>query len=173
MDLANRLSDAVLYLVLEPALHVPESMFADMSDTSPFAVHRWSSSALLLVSKSWLRVAKLLLYKVVILRSLAQARSLEASLTMNPALGVFIRSLRVEGGYRAHMRTVLECSPNLRDLYLSRRISEPDNASGIIAGLPSTNPRRLFLTEKGTQKEDPICQQCHFQMRGQLDESCM
>jgi hypothetical protein len=144
--MANRLPDSVLSLILQPALHVPDSMFADMSDTSPFASIRWSSSALLLVSKSWLRIARFLLYRVVILHSSAQVRSLEASLKANPALGGFIRSLRVEGGYRSYMRTVLECSPNLRDFYLSRRILDRDNASGIIACLPSINPRRLLIS---------------------------
>ncbi|KAJ6524562.1 hypothetical protein B0H19DRAFT_1200314 [Mycena capillaripes] len=61
-----------------------------------------SSSAYLVVSKAWLRVATPLLYNVVAIHLKAQAQALAATLTTNPALGRFIMKSR-NRGWRADM----------------------------------------------------------------------
>jgi hypothetical protein len=104
-----------------------------------------SSSAFLLVCKSWLRVATPLLYNVAILRSKAQAQALAATLNANPALGRFIKKLRVEGGYAISMHKILQASKNITDIFLSMRIPPSDNACGLCRGLPLINPVRLIL----------------------------
>ncbi|KAK7052014.1 hypothetical protein R3P38DRAFT_2502946, partial [Favolaschia claudopus] len=63
--------------ILSPALKVPDDLFSDTSDVSPFATYAPSDSAYLLVCKDWLRVATPLLYSVVVLRSKAQANALQ------------------------------------------------------------------------------------------------
>ncbi|KAJ7700717.1 hypothetical protein B0H17DRAFT_845319, partial [Mycena rosella] len=110
------LLDEVVSEILSPALTVPDEVFSDTSDVSPFAGCSESSSAYLVVCKSWLRVATPLLYHVVMLRSTAQAQALAQVLSRNVGLGPFIKKLRVEGGYGAAMGTILQLSPNISDL---------------------------------------------------------
>src|ERR1700761_8680417 len=94
----NSLPDEIISEILSPALKVADDVFSDTSRVSPFSNYSESTSAYLLVCKSWLRVATPLLYHVVVLRSTAQAKALAGALSMNNALGQFIKKLRVEGG---------------------------------------------------------------------------
>jgi hypothetical protein len=104
-----------------------------------------SSSAFLVVAKAWLRVATPLLYNVVVIRSKAQAQALAAALKANPALGRFIKKLRVEGGFAISMLKILQTSPNITDLFLSLEIPQPDNACGLHRGLHLINPVRVII----------------------------
>ncbi|KAJ7053868.1 hypothetical protein C8F01DRAFT_1031628 [Mycena amicta] len=140
--------DEIISEILSPALKVSDDAFADMSPKSPFANYTESSSAYLLVCKSWLRVATPLLYNVVILRSKAQARALERSLSQNKELGRFIKKLRVEGGFGPSMHSVLRCAPNISDLYLTLEVYSPDTTEGLCAGLKLINPIRFILSER-------------------------
>ncbi|KAF7354815.1 hypothetical protein MSAN_01395900 [Mycena sanguinolenta] len=143
--LDNSLPDEILSEILSPALKVSDSDFSDTtSDVSPFANYSESSSAFLLVRKSWLRVGTPLLYNVVILRSAAQANALSVALSANKGLGKFIRKLRVEGGYLP-MDIVLGCSPNIFDLCLTLKIYGSDNTNGLCKGLKLISPTRLIL----------------------------
>ncbi|KAJ7777761.1 hypothetical protein B0H14DRAFT_2401411, partial [Mycena olivaceomarginata] len=81
-----------------------------------------SSSAVLLVCKAWLRVAMSLLYHVIVIRSKAQARALEATLRDNPDLGNLIRRLRLEGGFGAPMQKILNHAGNITDIFISLEI---------------------------------------------------
>ncbi|KAJ7695737.1 hypothetical protein B0H17DRAFT_1055415 [Mycena rosella] len=141
----SHLPDEILSEILSPALKVPDEEFADTSEKSPFAVYSESSSAFLLVSKAWLRVATPLLYHVVVLRSKAQALALDIALSTNPELGRFIKKLRVEGGYGASMLKIVKSAPNVTDLFLSINIWSADNVSGLCRGLPLMNPTRVVL----------------------------
>ncbi|KAF7335267.1 F-box domain-containing protein [Mycena sanguinolenta] len=143
----NSLPDEIISEILSPALKVPDELFSDNSDVSPFATNSESTSAYLLVCKSWLRVATPLLYNVVILRSKAQAKALSLALSQNPDLGRFIKKLRVEGGYGPPMRIILQCAPNITDLFLSFVIYSSDSTSGLCKGLPLINPTRLILRD--------------------------
>ncbi|KAJ7160943.1 hypothetical protein C8R46DRAFT_1000879 [Mycena filopes] len=105
-----------------------------------------STSALLVVCKSWLRVATPLLYHVVILRSKAQAQALAATLKANPELGGFIRKLRAEGGYAISMFKILQASTKITDLFLCVDLSSADNACGFCKGLHLLDPVRIILT---------------------------
>ncbi|KAJ7604135.1 hypothetical protein FB45DRAFT_1044168 [Roridomyces roridus] len=140
--------------ILSPALQVPDHKFADIGEESPFAEYAESPSAYLLVCKAWLRVATPLLYNVVVIRSKAQAKALAQALLKNKDLGQFqantgqfIKRLRVEGGYGAPMRTILQSSPNISDLSISLNIFSSDSTSGLCAGLPLVNPTRLIIQE--------------------------
>ncbi|KAJ7348826.1 hypothetical protein DFH08DRAFT_998012 [Mycena albidolilacea] len=123
----NSLPDEIISEILSPALKVSDEVFSDTSDVSPFAKYSESTSAYLLVCKSWLRVATPLLYNVVILRSKAQAKALS------------------EDG--PPMNTILQCSPNVSDLFLSLVIYSSDNTNGLCKGLDLINPTRLILHE--------------------------
>ncbi|KAJ7052322.1 hypothetical protein C8F01DRAFT_1033534 [Mycena amicta] len=143
------LPDEILSEILSPALKVPDDVFCDTTPgQSPFANYTESSSACLVVCKSWLRVATPLLYNVVILRSKAQAKALAGALAQNAELGRFIKKLRVEGGFGPSMHTVLRCAPNISDLYLTFEVYSPDNTDGLCDGLKLINPTRLILTER-------------------------
>ncbi|KAJ7052268.1 hypothetical protein C8F01DRAFT_1033465 [Mycena amicta] len=140
------LPDEILSEILSPALKVPDNAFSDTSNhRSPFANYTESTSAFLVVCKSWLRVSTPLLYHVVVLRSKPQATALSKALRKNPDLGRFIKKLRVEGGFGLPMHTILSLAPNITDLYLSLDIFSPDTTEGLCKGLPLINPSRLIL----------------------------
>ncbi|KAJ6569411.1 hypothetical protein B0H19DRAFT_1373576 [Mycena capillaripes] len=140
------LPDEIVSEILSPALKVSDEIFSDNgSEASPFAKYEESSSAFLLVCKAWLRVATPLLYNVVVLRSKAQAKALSQALTQNEELGQFIKKLRVEGGYGTPMRKILECSPNITDIFLSLDITAADGTTGLCDGLPLINPTCVIL----------------------------
>ncbi|KAJ7081359.1 hypothetical protein B0H15DRAFT_854902 [Mycena belliarum] len=143
--MADILPDEILSEILSPALRVPDEAFADTSrGPSVFMNLSESSSAYLLVSKAWLRVATPLLYHVVVLRSKAQAQALAATLKSNPELGRFIKKLRVEGGYASSMYKILKMSTTVTDLFLSLNIVS-DNACGLCRGLPLIDPCRVIV----------------------------
>ncbi|KAK7053514.1 F-box domain-containing protein [Favolaschia claudopus] len=141
------LPDEIISEILSPALKVPDHLFSDSSDVSPFATYSVSSSAYLSVCKDWLRVATPLLYHVVVLRSKSQANALEKVLRRSPEFGLFIRKLRVEGGYGPAMLTILKASPNVKDLFVSFSIWSSDSTVGLCSGLPLLNPKRVILHE--------------------------
>ncbi|KAJ7213528.1 hypothetical protein GGX14DRAFT_542380 [Mycena pura] len=141
------LPDEIISEILSPALKVADDAFADTSGVSPFADYSESTSAYLLVCKSWLRVATPLLYNVVVLRSKAQAKALERALAGNKRLGQFIKKLRVEGGYGQPMHTILKCASNVSHLCLTLQIFSPDSTEGLCKGLHSINPTCLILRD--------------------------
>ncbi|KAJ7896782.1 hypothetical protein B0H14DRAFT_2678709 [Mycena olivaceomarginata] len=141
----HSLPDEIISEILSPALKVSDEVFSDTSEVSPFAKYAESTSAYLLVCKSWLRVSTPLLYNIVILRSKAQAKALSLALAGNKELGQFIKKLRVEGGYGTPMLTILQSSPNISDLFVSLEIYSSDNTSGLCKGLSLLNPNRLIL----------------------------
>nr|GAT58163.1 predicted protein [Mycena chlorophos] len=149
-----RSPDELLSEILCPALRVSDEHFADKTSAdifkwrSPFANYSESTSAYLLVCKSWLRVATPLLYHVVVLRSKWQAKALANALEQNQALGRFIKKLHVEGGYGPPMETILRLSPNISDIFLTFEVYSPDTTEGLCAGLKHINPTRLILAER-------------------------
>ncbi|KAK7035981.1 F-box domain-containing protein [Favolaschia claudopus] len=143
----NSLPDELISEILSPALKVSDEVFSNTDHVSPFSSYGESTSAYLLVCKSWLRVATPLLYSVVVLRSKAQAKALANALSGNPELGRFIKKLRVEGGFGPPMHTILKSSPNVVDLFLALEIYSSDNTTGLCKGLNLINPSRFILQD--------------------------
>ncbi|KAJ6509075.1 hypothetical protein DFH09DRAFT_1436653 [Mycena vulgaris] len=139
------LPDEILSEILSPALKVPDDLFPDTSEMSPFADYSPSTSAYLLVCKDWLRVSTPLLYNVVVLRSKGQANALEKILRSNSQFGRFIKKLRVEGGYGMAMHAILKSAPNITDIVLSLFIWSSDNTQGLCKGLPLLDPHRVIV----------------------------
>nr|GAT50259.1 predicted protein [Mycena chlorophos] len=139
------LPDELISEILSPALKLPDSLFSNTEEVSPFVKFRASTSAYLLVSKAWLRVATPLLYHTVVLRSKAQADALKLVFKNNPQLGAFVKKIRIEGGYGVAMQHILEATPNVSDLWLCTHIWSGDTVTGLIRALPSLNPRRFIL----------------------------
>ncbi|KAG6879773.1 hypothetical protein C0992_011818 [Termitomyces sp. T32_za158] len=152
---SGALPDEIIKEILTPALRVPDENFRSTDSVSPFLTSTESSSALLLVCKSWLRVATPLLYHVVVLRSKPQARSLCCTLRANGVLATFIKKLRVEGGFGASMHHVLRLGKNIEELWLKLVIWSGDSVTGLCNGLPLTNPRRLILPDEGSNGNAP------------------
>ncbi|KAJ6620722.1 hypothetical protein B0H10DRAFT_2020262 [Mycena sp. CBHHK59/15] len=144
-SMADSIPDEIISEILSPALRVSDKAFSSTTRNSPFASFSESSSAFLLVSKAWLRVATPLLYYTVILRSKAQAQALASALRQNTDLGRFIKKLRVEGGYQSSMFKIIQTSRNISDLFLSLNILSPDDAGGLCRGLPLMDPTRVIL----------------------------
>ncbi|KAF7314049.1 F-box domain-containing protein [Mycena chlorophos] len=147
------LPDEIISEILSPALKVADDAFANNYAKSPFAKFTESTSAYLVVCKSWLRVATPLLYHVVVLRSKAQAKALANALAKNPDLGRFVKKLRVEGGFGPSMHTIIQHSPNITDLFLSLDILATDTTEGLCKGLPLLNPRRLIFQCEQSSKD--------------------
>ncbi|KAK7048807.1 F-box domain-containing protein [Favolaschia claudopus] len=141
------LPDEIISEILSPALKVSDNVFSDTSEVSPFANFSVSTSAYLVVCKSWLRVATPHLYHTVIIRSKAQAKALSVALSKNKELGRFIKKLRVEGGYGEPMHVIMRCAPNITDIFLSLEIYSSDSTSGLCKGLRLINPTRLILRD--------------------------
>ncbi|KAJ7093864.1 hypothetical protein B0H15DRAFT_1020558 [Mycena belliarum] len=146
--MCDSLPDEILSEILSPALKIPDKMFANTLEISGFASYRRvSSSATLLVCKSWLRVATPLLYSTVVIRSKPQAQALQAALAEHPELGRFVKKLRVEGGFGKLMLQILKNTPNVRDLAVSLLLPSSDLPSGLKSGLPLINPTRLIVID--------------------------
>ncbi|KAJ6509137.1 hypothetical protein DFH09DRAFT_999999 [Mycena vulgaris] len=143
--MANQAPDEIVSEILSPLLKHSDDVFSDVSEKP--LVSGYSSSTYLLVCKAWLRVSTPLLYNVVILRTTAQAAALEQVLTANPEFGLFIKKLRVEGGFGQAMRTILKSAPTITDLFLKLSIWGSDNVAGLCGGLPLINPRRVILVD--------------------------
>ncbi|KAK7035999.1 F-box domain-containing protein [Favolaschia claudopus] len=143
--IVHSLPEETISEILSPALKVSDAAFCDASLVSPFSKYEEPTSNYLLVCKTWLRIATPLLYSTVVLRSKGQAKALSTVLVENPEFGQYIKKLRVEGGYGPPMHTILECSPNISDLFLCTRIFSSDNTSGLCSGLELINPTRLIL----------------------------
>ncbi|KAJ6541185.1 hypothetical protein DFH09DRAFT_1174702 [Mycena vulgaris] len=147
--MAIGLPDEIVSEILTPVLRVPDHVFSDTSTgTSPFATYQESTSAILLVCKAWLRVSTPLLYHVVVLRSKAQVKALDATLKTNPDLGRFIKKLRVEGGFGSCMRGILQNAPHITVIFLSLHIHASDSPSGLVLGLPLVNPQRVIIWDR-------------------------
>ena len=145
---SSQLPDEIIKEILSPALYVPDNAFADTSlRSNPFARYGLSTSTILVVCKSWLRVATPLLYETIVLRSKAQAQALAAALKQNQQLGLFIKKLRVEGGYGAFLSEILRRSPALTDIWLSAALWSNESVAGYLKGFQSINPRRLIVVD--------------------------
>jgi hypothetical protein len=92
-----------------------------------------------------MNVATPLLYRVVILRSKAQAYALECTLRKHKEFGIHIKKLRVEGGYGAAMRTIITSAPNITDLCIVLDIRSIDNVNGLCNCLSFINPHCLVV----------------------------
>ncbi|KAJ7152489.1 hypothetical protein C8R46DRAFT_481400 [Mycena filopes] len=151
---ANQVPDELISEILSPLLKHSDEVFSERSEKA-LLQPGYSSSTYLMVCKSWLRVSTPLLYNVVILRTTAQAAALEKVLQAHPEVGVFIKKLRVEGGFGNAMHTILARSPNITDLFLSAFIYGTDSVKGLCSGLPLIDPQRVILFDATTEREKP------------------
>ncbi|KAJ7477027.1 hypothetical protein B0H11DRAFT_2031666, partial [Mycena galericulata] len=152
--MADCIPDEIVSEILSPLLKYSDEVFSDTSEKTLLSPG-YSSSTYLLVCKSWLRVSTPLLYSVVILRTTAQAEALGKILQSNPEFGLFIRQLRVEGGFGRVMHAILKCAPNITDLFLTLFIWGKDDSSGLCAGLPLINPQRIILVDGASPDAKP------------------
>ncbi|KZV97299.1 hypothetical protein EXIGLDRAFT_764589 [Exidia glandulosa HHB12029] len=154
--MAHKLADETLATILADCLAVDDADFACVSmRTSPFALKEVSSSALLVVCKRWMRIGTPLLYETVILRSVAQSRALAAALKANEAFGLYIKKLRVEGGYGASVPVVLKAATRITDLCVSLDLEAGDNAKPMYNILfEAIAPTRLIVTGVDANKRN-------------------
>ena len=138
-------------------MDIPDDPFHDASDRPPFGrLDHVSAIPLLTICKSLLPVAIMLLYRVVIIRSEAQAYALERVLQANPYLGSYARKLRIEGGFGGLMREIILLSPDVNDLFLSLDISHRDSTKGLCSSLVNLNPSCVTLGETSTVWAGPM-----------------
>ncbi|KAJ6463519.1 hypothetical protein C8R45DRAFT_522218 [Mycena sanguinolenta] len=143
---ANRIPDEIISEILTPLLKHSDEVFRDQSE-KPLLDPDDSASRYLLVCKPWLRVSTPLLYNVVILRTTAQAEALQAVLKTDKEFGLFIKKLRVEGGFGNAMHIILKCASNITDLYMTLFIAGTDSVKGLCSGLPFVNPQRVIIVD--------------------------
>jgi hypothetical protein len=157
--MAHKVPDEILKEILSPVLKVDDESFARANGPSPFSLRSYSNSDILVVCKRWLRVATPLLYHVVVLRSMAQSQSLAHTLKKNRELGLFIKMIRLEGGFGASVHKIIVAAPNIKDIFLSLMIWSHDSVVGLCKGLPLMDPFRVILQD-GNYK--PNAQQRHL-----------
>ena len=153
--MADKLPNELIKEILEPVLDTPDDLFHDVSDIPPFTrFNHVSAIPLLTICKSWMQVAIMLFYRVIILRSKAQVYTLERVLQANPHFGSYARKLRVEGGFGEVMRKIILLSPNINDLFLSLDISLCDSTKGLCSSLATLNLSCVTLWEPSTNSKD-------------------
>ena len=132
--MAHQLADEVLKEILELVLDVPDAKFSNVDTVSPFSKVSWSSSAVLLVCKRWMRVATPMLLECVILRSAGQAGAFASMLVRNSRFGRFVRRLRVEGSWPKYITSGLVISKlhAVRELSISIGVQASDNPKDIV-----------------------------------------
>jgi len=146
--MANKLPNELVCEILSVVLDVPDEMFRDVSFVSPFSrPAHLSSSSVLAVCKRWRNVAIPHLYRVVILRSKAQAYAIARVLRQRTEIGTHIKKLRVEGGYGAAMHRIITCAPNITDLCISMDIRSSDSVKGLCSSLSKINPHCLVVLD--------------------------
>jgi hypothetical protein len=94
-----------------------------------------------------MNVATPLLYRVVILRSKAQAYALERILCTYKEFGIHIKKLRVEGGYGVSMHTIITSAPNVTDLCISLNVRSSDSVKRLCTSLSPINPRCVVVLD--------------------------
>ncbi|KAG6847641.1 hypothetical protein H0H93_006847 [Arthromyces matolae] len=151
------LPDEIIKEILSPVLTIPDDAFRSCFPFSTFSndIRAKSNCNLLVVCKSWLRVATPLLYHVVTVRSQRQAEALARTLKGNELLATFIKKLRLESGYGPPMQHVLRLGKNIEELYLMLSTWSSDNVTGLCEGLPLVNPRCLILDTTGSLDSNP------------------
>ncbi|EJD39069.1 hypothetical protein AURDEDRAFT_116271 [Auricularia subglabra TFB-10046 SS5] len=141
-----RLADELLEWILAPPLHVPDEMFADPGPVSPFSRATFSASDVLLVCKSWMRVATPALYATVVIRSTAQAQALALALSRNPQFGRYVRKLRLEGAYGEYTREFIQHMRYADDFCFALSVRSSDDIGGLDMAFRTLNPTRVILT---------------------------
>ncbi|TDL29915.1 hypothetical protein BD410DRAFT_46665 [Rickenella mellea] len=144
----DRLPDEILKEILEPSLHIPDDEFSSIGRAreSPFGRTARNSSSLLIVSKRWMRVATPLLYEVVIIRSTAQAQALAYAIKSNKAFGLFIKKIRMEGGFGKAPAQFIASAPNIRDIFLTLDLWSSDNPAGLCSVFSGTRKQSNYGT---------------------------
>lgn len=154
---STTLPDEIIKEILSPALEVADEDFANTSLTrSPFADYKLTSSTVLEVCKAWLRVATPFLYETVILRSKAQAQALAGALKGNPELGLFVKKIRIEGGYGTCILDVFQRCPALSDLWITTALWSNESITGYAKAFRSVNPRRLIVVDDLNERDTKI-----------------
>jgi hypothetical protein len=155
-NIPNELISEILF----PIFDIPDKMLRDISETSPFArPSHLSTSSILTVSKKWTDIAIPLLYRVVILRSKAQAFALDRTLRKHKEYGVYIKKLRVEGGYGPAMRTIITSGSNITDLCISLDIRSSDSVKGLCSSFSLINPRTLVVLDSPEKRDNKPLQE--------------
>ncbi|TDL29973.1 hypothetical protein BD410DRAFT_780490 [Rickenella mellea] len=146
----KKLPDEILKEILMPPLQVPdgEFSFTGRACDSPFGRTARNSASLLVVSKQWMRVATPLLYEVVVIRSTVQAKALAYAIESNKTLGMFIKRLRMEGGFGKAPAQFIASAPNIRELFVTLDLWSIDNPSGLCSALSGMDLSRLVINHK-------------------------
>ncbi|KAH7098997.1 hypothetical protein BKA62DRAFT_772831 [Auriculariales sp. MPI-PUGE-AT-0066] len=155
----NSLPDELLSIILAPWFTVPEQLFADNQLSSPFSKVPQSAAGLLHVCKRWMRATTPLLYETVIIRSKAQASSLNLALTGHSEFGRFTRRLRLEGAYGEWVTPeIIQAMPHVKQFCFTLSVLYKDEVSGLQTAFELFQPERVILTlhnpyGKGNQKQ--------------------
>ncbi|KAH7101988.1 hypothetical protein BKA62DRAFT_829808 [Auriculariales sp. MPI-PUGE-AT-0066] len=149
----HKLADELLKEILAPPLLVPDALFCNTDDVSPFSRVDRSASDVLLVCKRWMRVATPCLYETIVIRSTAQAHALSAALTRNPQFGAYVRRFRIENTYAMYLSTkIIATMPNIRVLLITIGIMHADKLTDLHALIARPQIEHLLLAAVATWK---------------------
>ncbi len=151
--MVDRLPEEILREILKPLFHVSPEHFREQP--SSFLRTRPSfprSPSVLLVCKRWLRVATPLFYECLQIKSDKAVEGLAETLLATPALGQYIRRLRLEGGYGRNLLTVVKHAPDIRVLSIQLDVMSRSVTSGLSRSLLLLNPEELHLHGLGGRR---------------------
>jgi hypothetical protein len=141
-------------------MHVFDDRFSSNSKTAFGCNIKFPTSSLLLVCKRWLKVATPLLYRVVVLRSTAQAQALAEVFSQHPRFPLYVRFIRLEGAYSCLLDVIRPCS-NLHTICFTLDIYAVVVVTGLCRALYSINPTRVILRDrcdtKNVKTEQVFC----------------
>jgi hypothetical protein len=144
----NDLPEELIAQIMSYLTFPVELAFSDTSDAASFPACAALTSAILVVSKRWLRIARPLLYRTIIVRSNTQADDLALTLRGNKQLGRCIDKLRIEGGYGSVIYNVIKAASNVTHLSLTLYVSSSDKVSGLCRALPMMKPVHVILYDR-------------------------
>ncbi|TDL29937.1 hypothetical protein BD410DRAFT_47127 [Rickenella mellea] len=155
--MVNSFPEEVLKEIFTSALLIPDEKFSfAKTGLSPFGQNLASTASVLLVCKRWLRVATPLLYEDVVLRSTAQAQALADSLTANPRFALYVKRLRMEGGFGTSLSIILSKCPHIVELFITLDIFGDDSIDGLHAALMLAKPHRVILSKHTRAKNGKV-----------------
>ena len=148
------LPEELLREILSYIFHLsPESFcgsrtrWHSLAQPVPYYQRRSTCQDLILVCKSWLRIATPLLYESLAVRTPEHVATVATLLKATPSLGRAVKQLKVFGGYGKDMGILASTCPNVDTLYVYVSVKSDASIVGIKKVLLALSPTRLYLEE--------------------------
>ena len=138
----------ILEDIFKKILFISDEDFSSRVCDSPFGRSPTHSSDILMVCKTWLRIATPLLYECVVLRTRAQAEAFYNAVKDKKTGDVLIssvRRIRLEDHFGLSTKQVFKSLPNLSELFITTPAARDETIKSSFPGFRHVNPKRVIL----------------------------